>query len=586
MTDTPQKPSFKKLKPSFFDQVRQYDENLFNPDVDPADLEKHLSSLKKQAKTAIKKGTSDFALYWYGNALVTGDYGFSVDYEEGIALLEKAAANNMSWALHTLGDIYCGFIETQPKHLRSLRGLKYFKQVEDGYGNYRLACCYAYGKGVDSDPEIAKNYLETASNHYGCRHATLLMGIWYYEGTLYGQDYKKAYELFQVTQSEVQNAKDKETMSMLAETYFWNGLCLYNGHGIKKNKPEGQSLIKTAADMGNISAIEWLDSEETSGHMSAAFKPHIFSKYHAANEDEKPTEAFIKPRVTKEELENALAAFDGLIGLETVKSKVRELFYLEMLTQKRFEKGLNVPPPPSLHMVFTGNPGTGKTTVARMVGSLLRQTGHLQEGHVIEVDRSKLVGAYIGHSEAITNEILESARGGVLFIDEAYDLDQGVWWGDFGDVVTTLLVKAMEDMRGELVIIMAGYPERMKNFVDSNPGLRSRIGLILDFPDYTVGQMAKIYENYCTQSSYVISDLAGQKLWNILKYMPPAKREKFGNARGVRNLFEETLRLQAKRVIESDLEETEQLSLILPQDIPGEITPPDDSKIRYLSTRK
>ncbi|MCB1682705.1 MAG: AAA family ATPase [Alphaproteobacteria bacterium] len=297
--------------------------------------------------------------------------------------------------------------------------------------------------------------------------------------------------------------------------------------------------------------------------------------------------AEIRPDLTKADLEDILKPFDSLVGLENVKEQVRALFYMVLADSRRRAQGIISGYRPSLHMVFAGNPGTGKTTVARLVGEILKKLGYLKRGHVVEVDRSKLIGEYIGQSEQITAEILKRARDGVLFVDEAYDLEVPDSYRDYGHHIITMIVKAMEDQRNNMVVIFAGFKNEMKWFIESNAGLRSRISAFIDFPDYTDEELVDIFAIYCKNLSYSLSGEAKEKIKGVLKAMEPGRKDKFGNARGMRNLFDETVIKQARRVVEQDVTDKDELVRILPEDVPGTYTPGStDGKIAYLSTRR
>ncbi len=237
-----------------------------------------------------------------------------------------------------------------------------------------------------------------------------------------------------------------------------------------------------------------------------------------------------------EELEN-------LVGLNSVKEAVRNLVNFLKVQKARRDQGLSVLPV-SHHMVFTGNPGTGKTTVGRILASIYKDVGLLSKGHLIETDRSGLVVGYVGQTATRTREVVESALGGVLFIDEAYTLAGKD--NDFGQEAIDTLMKFMEDHRDNLVVIVAGYADRMKTFIDSNPGLRSRFTEYLDFPDYADNELELIFRRLCEKHQYTLGEGASDALKQILHGIE--RGEGFGNGRFVRNLFEDAIRAQANRI--------------------------------------
>ena len=247
----------------------------------------------------------------------------------------------------------------------------------------------------------------------------------------------------------------------------------------------------------------------------------------------------------KENIEDLQKELDSYIGLEGIKKEVRNL--INMATVYKMRKDHDLPTADvSLHMVFSGNPGTGKTMIARFMARVYHSLGILEKGHLVEVDRSGLVAGYIGQTAIKTAKVTESALGGVLFIDEAYTLTSKSE-NDFGFEAVDTILKAMEDNRDNLVVIVAGYIELMEDFIDSNPGLRSRFNKYLHFDDYTAEEMQGIFKLQCEKSCYKLDEAAETK---INEYFTACSEEagEFGNARGVRNTFEKILAEQANRI--------------------------------------
>lgn len=244
----------------------------------------------------------------------------------------------------------------------------------------------------------------------------------------------------------------------------------------------------------------------------------------------------------------ALQELHGLTGLGRVKDLISELRAFLEVQERRRAAGLRTEPQ-SLHMVFRGNPGTGKTTVARLVARLFKEMGLLEKGHLVEVERADLVGEYIGHTAQRVREQVKRALGGVLFVDEAYSLARG-GEKDFGREAIDALVKAMEDHRHNLVLILAGYRDEMEDFLQKNPGLRSRFPIHIDFPDYSADELVNIAEGMAADRDYRLSEEARRRLKEILSSPSGRGHGALGNARFVRNLIERAVRRQAVRLVE------------------------------------
>lgn len=245
------------------------------------------------------------------------------------------------------------------------------------------------------------------------------------------------------------------------------------------------------------------------------------------------------------EIENELSA---LVGMEEMKRTIKEIYAWIYVNKKREEQGLKAGKQ-SLHMMFKGNPGTGKTTVARLIGKLFQKMNVLSKGHLIEAERADLVGEYIGHTAQKTRDLIKKAIGGILFIDEAYSLGRG-GEKDFGKEAIDTLVKHMEDKHHEFILILAGYSKEMDYFLSLNPGLHSRFPLVVDFPDYSIAQLMDISEKMLKEKEYILSHEAEKKLREHLIWLKTVINPvSFSNGRYIRNVLEKSIRAQAMRLL-------------------------------------
>ena len=275
----------------------------------------------------------------------------------------------------------------------------------------------------------------------------------------------------------------------------------------------------------------------------------------------------------KPNFDELMEQLDSLVGLETVKKEVKNLINLVKVRKLRKENDLPVPPM-SFHMVFLGNPGTGKTTVARLISGLYAAIGVLSKGQLVEVDRSGLVAGYVGQTAIKTQEVIQSALGGVLFIDEAYSLASG-GENDFGREAIETLLKAMEDHRDDLVVIVAGYTGPMEKFIHSNPGLESRFNRYFFFPDYDGNQLTEIFRIQCKKNSYTLTPEADEAALKMFTRLYEERDENFGNGRDVRNCFEDMVVRQSNRVAAMESPSKDDLITVLPEDL----VDPDEEQV-------
>lgn len=260
-------------------------------------------------------------------------------------------------------------------------------------------------------------------------------------------------------------------------------------------------------------------------------------------------------------LTDLLEELNNLIGLKNVKSKVNDLIIYQKVQKMREKEGLNAVKS-TLHLSFTGNPGTGKTTVARIIGRIYKQLGLLSRGHFIEVSRTDLIAGYQGQTALKVKNVIEKAKGGVLFIDEAYSITENEQSDSYGRECITELTKALEDYRNDLVVIVAGYSEPMKNFFSSNPGLKSRFNTFIEFEDYNTKELLEILISMCKNNDYDLTEKAKIKLNDFFETELENKKENFSNGRMVRNVYDDLVMNHARRVVNIENITKEDLLLI------------------------
>ena len=264
-------------------------------------------------------------------------------------------------------------------------------------------------------------------------------------------------------------------------------------------------------------------------------------------------------------LQDLLDELNALVGLEKVKSRVQDLIVYQKVQKMRREKNLHSAKN-TLHLAFTGNPGTGKTTVARIVGRIYKRIGLLSKGHFIEVSRTDLIAGYQGQTALKVKKVIEQAKGGVLFIDEAYSITENDHSDSYGRECLTELTKALEDYREDLVVIVAGYTEPMNKFFESNPGLKSRFNTFIEFDDYSSDELDKILISMCKNNDYTLDEEAKEKIHLYFEQQTASKDENFANGRLVRNLYDDLVMNHARRVVNIKNPTKDDLSTIISDD--------------------
>ena len=351
-----------------------------------------------------------------------------------------------------------------------------------------------------------------------------------------------------------------------------NGAGKGNGAGKRQNGSDGPHSGSQDADLTIAALRKALEAEQTK--VAGLTERLDRMARNGAKPAEEPKEDPPQASRPKKEPRAARAELDQLIGLDSVKAEVKALVAMAEIRAERVRHGLPVPSM-SLHLVLTGNPGTGKTTVARIIAAMYHSIGLLKTDTVVEVTRADLVGRYIGETAPKTRAVIERALDGVLFIDEAYGLYRPTSQHDYGFEAIEELLRALEDNRDRLVVIFAGYEEPMQTMLrEANPGLASRFRTAIHFPDYSADELVAIFRRFCAEMHVQLTEPAASRVAATLDAIHTARGDRFGNGRAVRNLFETCLRRQAERLAGASSKKLtrDQLSTLSVKDVPT----PDD----------
>ena len=506
----------------------------------------------------------------------SAQYRLGVMYEEGfgvpeddaqaVAWIRRAADQGHPTAQNYIGARYdhgLGFTTDEPDWYR-----RYRKWAEQGEacGQWSLGYAYEYGLGVEKNQYEAVRWYRKAAEQ-GDSDAELSLGDCYENGKGVEKDEREAERWY----------LDAAARGHWAAGHSL-GLLYLTGKGIDKSGREAVRWLCHAAELGYPDAQELLAEIYEQGRvvprdMSEArrwLEKVIVNEYSGRSKvrnAKSGIDRIDRKEAKKEASAGTMRMIEGMIGLGGVKVQIQSLADRAKTQIMRRAAGLKSPGV-SLHLVFTGNPGTGKTTVARYIGKIYAELGFLAKGHLVEAQRQDLIGEYIGHTAPKVKAKIVEALDGVLFIDEAYSLAPPYVSNDFGAEAVATLIAEMENQRDRLAIIVAGYPVEMKRFIDMNPGLSSRFTRYIEFEDYQPSELTKIFVKFAQESDYRLDEGVQAALLQHFTAIYAMRGKNFGNARDVRNLFEQAVERHATRVCTAELRDRESLALLTTSDLP------------------